>query len=131
VNYAAPEGRIEGHLPIRLLGGGLLLFKFQTFFSRSLENHGRRNLPRFKTQGTASAGEVFVPGDEEVPAFETVDFFFFHDRKEPRGAKRIGPSKKTVLGNDFCEKNPNHNYGENQLSHYPRKKTGEASEPAF
>ena len=39
--------------------------------------------------------------------------------------------KKPVLGDDFNQKDSNHNYGENEFSHYPRKKTGEASEPAF
>ena len=61
-----------------LLVGGLFLFIFQTLHSGSLENHVRGHLPRFKAQGMATAGEVLIPGDEEVLAFKAVDLLGFH-----------------------------------------------------
>jgi hypothetical protein len=42
----------------------------------------------------ATAGEVLIPGDEEVLAFKAVDLLGFHEPREWIGAKSIGHRTK-------------------------------------
>ncbi len=47
----------------------------------------RGHLSRFKTQGMATAGEVLIPGYEEVLAFKAVDLLGFHGLRRSKMQK--------------------------------------------
>jgi len=55
----------------------LFLLKFEAVYSRSPVDHAAGHLPGFETEGAAPSRELFVPGDEEMLALETIDSLFF------------------------------------------------------